>query len=268
MALTDHKKDYYRFVFRPHNTAPGEEDDVLIIPKDLSVWQNLPGEAGMNRVQLYDFPEASPIRGASQCANLIELGKQHGCDFTQARVLDWGCGWGRLTRTFARLQPPAELWGADVDALNLKWAAENIPEAKFVQLPLAPPSALPESYFDLVYAVSVMTHLTREMQGLWLEELRRVMSPGGLALLTFHGKTALGYSTRYLYEKQVNNFMEIGFDDSMECSHLDSVIGAGYYKNTYQTIEDVHKNWSNVFEVLEIKESFIGFQDIAVLRKR
>jgi 2-polyprenyl-3-methyl-5-hydroxy-6-metoxy-1,4-benzoquinol methylase len=268
LALTNHKKDYYRFVFRPHNAAPGEKDDILVVPKDLSVWENLPGEAGMNRVQLYDFPEASPIRAASHCSNLIELGKQHGCDFAQARILDWGCGWGRLARAFARLQPSAEFWGADVDALNLEWADQNVRATKFVQLPLTPPSALPEDYFDLVYGVSVMTHLTREMQGLWLEELRRIMRPGGIALLTFHGRTALGYSTRYLHEKQVENFMQAGFDDSMECTDLDSVIGTGYYKNTYQTFDDVLENWGKIFEVLTYREAFIGFQDIAVLRKR
>jgi SAM-dependent methyltransferase len=39
---------------------------------------------------------------------------------------------------------------------------------------------------DLVYAHSVLTHLTEPTATAWLAEVARVLRPGGLALMTFH----------------------------------------------------------------------------------
>ena len=43
--------------------------------------------------------------------------------------------------------------------------------------------------FDLVYALSVFTHLTSELQLAWRDELLRVLRPDGLLLLTTHGRS-------------------------------------------------------------------------------
>ena len=44
----------------------------------------------------------------------------------------------------------------------------------------------PDEYFDLVYAISVFTHVTDEWAD-WVLELRRILKPGGLLLATFIG---------------------------------------------------------------------------------
>ena len=134
------------------------------MPKDLSLWQHLPSGDAMNWVQLYDLPEASPLRAATHCRPIADLAEKHLGKLGNLRVLDWGCGWGRLTRTFAAADTFGEIWGIDIDHDNLAWARANIPAAKFVKVPLYPPTELPANHFDLVYAVSVMTHLTRDAQ--------------------------------------------------------------------------------------------------------
>jgi hypothetical protein len=42
-----------------------------------------------------------------------------------------------------------------------------------------------------VYALSVFTHLTEELQTAWRDELRRVLRPGGRLLVTTHGRAYL-----------------------------------------------------------------------------
>jgi SAM-dependent methyltransferase len=54
-----------------------------------------------------------------------------------------------------------------------------------------PPLAFESESFDLVYALSVFTHLTAELQLAWRDELRRVLRPGGFLLVTTHGRSYL-----------------------------------------------------------------------------
>src|SRR3546814_6253266 len=49
---------------------------------------------------------------------------------------------------------------------------------------LTPPLAFADESFDLVYALSVFTHIPLELQRDWLDELRRVLVPGGYLLCT------------------------------------------------------------------------------------
>ena len=50
--------------------------------------------------------------------------------------------------------------------------------------------------FDLIYAISVFTHLTEELGRAWIAELRRLLRPGGLLMFTVHGRACLPYLTR------------------------------------------------------------------------
>jgi SAM-dependent methyltransferase len=52
---------------------------------------------------------------------------------------------------------------------------------------LAPPLPYADGQFDFVYALSVFTHLTLELEAAWLVELERVVKPGGVLLVTLQG---------------------------------------------------------------------------------
>jgi SAM-dependent methyltransferase len=102
-----------------------------------------------------------------------------------AGILDFGCGCGRVVRRWRDLG--ARVHGADHDEPAVAWCRENLPFASFTVNDLAPPLSYDDDSFDLVYAISVFTHTPSELQLPWLEELTRVVRPGGHVLLTTHG---------------------------------------------------------------------------------
>jgi SAM-dependent methyltransferase len=101
-------------------------------------------------------------------------------------MLDFGCGCGRVTRYWADFEGHS-VAGSDQDAVAVAWCRENLPFARFETNALAPPLAFASGAFDVVYALSVFTHLTEELGLAWRDELRRVLRPGGHLLLSTHG---------------------------------------------------------------------------------
>lgn len=268
LRATTNPSQYFNFEFRPFGSTTAHDRDRMVVPKDLRLWQRVPPNEFLWRVQLGDYPEASPIRAASNCRAILDMAQDHGFPSDGGRVLDWGCGWGRVARVLLHMQSPSELWGADVDATAITWATANIQSARFTTLPLFPPTDLPENYFDLLYSISVMTHLTRDAQDQWIAEIERVLRPGGLAVLTFHGRTALAFSSRYLNDDVLSNVRTHGFDAATESRDLEGIIDDDYYRLTYQTPDWVTANWGARLEVVEIREAVVGLQDAVTLRKR
>ena len=54
-----------------------------------------------------------------------------------------------------------------------------------------PPLAYCAGQFDFIYSLSVFTHMPETMQYAWVNELRRVLKPGGYLLVTTHGERYL-----------------------------------------------------------------------------
>jgi SAM-dependent methyltransferase len=101
-------------------------------------------------------------------------------------ILDFGCGCGRVARYWAGLSGP-ELHGCDYNPQLVAWCRENLGFMETRVNGLGPPLPYEDDRFDLVYAISVFTHLTQELTLAWLDELTRVLRPGGTLLLTTHG---------------------------------------------------------------------------------
>jgi SAM-dependent methyltransferase len=117
-------------------------------------------------------------------------------------VLDFGCGCGRVTRWWSGF--PGTVAGSDVSDAAIEWCRANLPFARFELNALPPPLVFEDESFDLVYALSVFTHLTADLQLAWRDEVRRVLRPGGLLLLTTHGRSyvpRLGDDERARFER-------------------------------------------------------------------
>jgi SAM-dependent methyltransferase len=100
-------------------------------------------------------------------------------------VLDFASGYGRATRFLARRLDPARLWVAEIDpqAVEFQGATFGVHALHSTDDPAA--FACPQT-FDLIYAVSLFTHLPRPAFLGWLRRLSELLRPTGLLALTVH----------------------------------------------------------------------------------
>ena len=102
-------------------------------------------------------------------------------------VLDFGVGCGRVARWWDDL-PGVAVHGCDPNPELARWTRDNLPFVNAAVSDHDPPLAYVGGSFDLVYALSIFTHLDELHALRWLAELRRVLKPGGLLLLTVAGE--------------------------------------------------------------------------------
>jgi SAM-dependent methyltransferase len=119
------------------------------------------------------------------------------------RVLDFGCGCGRVARQMMQQFPrPEHYEGIDLHAGMIQWCSQNLtPRAPGFNFrhhdvlyagfnpgegkPLHDRLPYADDEFSLVVAISVFTHLTQDQAEAYLAELARVLEPDGVLLTTW-----------------------------------------------------------------------------------
>ena len=103
-------------------------------------------------------------------------------------ILDFGCGAGRVIRHFGSEAESGDVWGCDIDRPSIEWAERNIsPPFHFLLSEELPSLPFPDERFDLIYAISVFTHLLDSWSA-WLLEMHRLLRPGGILVTSFLGR--------------------------------------------------------------------------------
>ena len=149
----------------------------------------LPPEALVVRVG-WDLHSRHPAdvyveRGREQWRLIKSLLPQE-WSFDGKRVLDFGCGAGRVVRHALSEDPSAEYWGCDIDARSIEWMRANLSPLHVFQTADWPPTQLPDGQFDLIFAFSVFTHLLDSWSA-WLLELHRLLAADAVAIITVFG---------------------------------------------------------------------------------
>jgi SAM-dependent methyltransferase len=184
------------------------------------------------------------------------------------RILDWGSGCARNTLPIARLAgKDVQVSGVDIDPVNIAWSKEHIKDASFEVSGLLPPLDFADHSFDVVYGLSIFTHLTELAQDLWLAELCRVLKPGGVAFLTFHGEAA-AYS-RGFSAAEIENYRLRGIEDYvLDRALIEVVDDSNYYRSTFHTTDYLRSRWSKYFDIVGIEGTTGGYQWFAACQKR
>jgi SAM-dependent methyltransferase len=175
------------------------------------------------------------------------------------RVLDFGCGCGRVLRHWHPYQN-VEVHGTDYNPDLITWCQRNLGFANFAVNGLEPPLLYADSQFDLIYALSVFTHLTEPLHRAWIDELRRIIRTGGFLLITTHGRT---------YRERLNSEEQLAYDSG----ELVVKKGTSAGSNTcaaFHPEEYVRKLVQGKFEIVDfIPEGAKGNprQDLFLLRK-
>lgn len=111
------------------------------------------------------------------------------------RILDFGCGAGRMTRHLGAEAETGEVWGVDIHAEAIRWAQAHLPPFHFVTTTTAPHLPFEDRSFELVFASSVWTHIG-DLDDAWLLEVRRILKPGGRLYFTISDAETLDRITR------------------------------------------------------------------------
>jgi SAM-dependent methyltransferase len=102
-------------------------------------------------------------------------------------ILDWGSGPARVVRHLPYFLPESRIYAADYNEQTIQWCKQNISGIEFVKNDLEPPLSFHDHYFDVIYALSVFTHLSLQNQNKWMDEIYRLLKPGGIFLFTTQG---------------------------------------------------------------------------------
>lgn len=178
-------------------------------------------------------------------------------------ILDFGCGCGGTLTWVRDLAPKASLSGTDIDDEAIAWCRAHLPWASVGTNAAQPPLPYTDASFDLVYALSVFTHLDETHERQWLGELRRIIAPGGTCLVTLHGPdTATSLTARDRQRLTDHGFVFVR-------TNATRGLFPEWYQNAYHEPWYVQETFAEYFDVGPyVPRGLIGHQDIVVLSRR
>jgi SAM-dependent methyltransferase len=128
-------------------------------------------------------------QGAAGAESITSILRHEQLEMGQfGRVLDFGCGCGRVLRQWHSFGA-TEFHGTDINSAQVEWCARHLEFARFGKNELAPPTQYEDNQFNFIYAISVLTHLSSDLQIGWMREWERILAPGGVLLITVHGES-------------------------------------------------------------------------------
>jgi SAM-dependent methyltransferase len=112
---------------------------------------------------------------------------------TDTTVLDFGCGWGRVSRFFFKDLDTKRFYGVDVDPEMIAFCASAMTCGSYSTVAPVPPTTFLDSSLDVIFAYSVFSHLAEPVALKWIQEFARILKPSGIVLATTQGKSLLDF---------------------------------------------------------------------------
>jgi SAM-dependent methyltransferase len=106
-------------------------------------------------------------------------------------ILDFGCGYGRLTEHLLQFSENAKVSGCEIDKKHVDSCRKRFTDVVFIANDVLPPLNFPDNSFDFIITYSVFTHLSEDAHKKWLEELSNKIKPGGVMMHTIHSRLAM-----------------------------------------------------------------------------
>jgi ubiquinone/menaquinone biosynthesis C-methylase UbiE len=214
--------------------------------------------------------------GKAQFRTMMEKLENSGFVLRQReRILDFGCGAGRIIRRFKEQAAEREIWGVDINDRHIRWCRENLcPPFKFLTTTTFPHLPFEDSSFDVIYAGSVFTHIA-DLTEAWLMELRRILKREGRMYVTVYDNHSIELLLSSppdswlhgtpLYEKLAaleaqRHFMKSGFSTIvLSRDARDSVV--------FYDIDFLRRSWGNFMRILFVDHEAFGYQTAIILGK-
>jgi SAM-dependent methyltransferase len=201
------------------------------------------------------------------------------------RILDFGCGVARGLLHFTRDYPAPSYFACDIDDTSIAFIQKNYPQVQACVNRFSPPLPYEPGFFDMIYSVSIFSHLNMEDQASWLKELARVTKAGGWCFLSTEGLVSLRLrfpdlgpnelqSLRqrllregFLYEEYADWQENVLRQDTLRVTSV--LVGVERsYGTTVLAPDFIKRHWPDAgFEVRAIVEGVVDGQDLVVLRR-
>jgi SAM-dependent methyltransferase len=219
---------------------------------------------------LYNGTSDVPL--AVQSEAFYSLARERFEELDSARLLDFGCGWGRLTRYFARDVQPGSLYGCDpvedvLDVCRRTRVPAELARSEFL------PERLPfDQSFDLAFSFSVFTHISEQAARRCLEALHAGMRPGGVLIVTVRPPE---YAELNELMQPVRGELDperpqhLFVPHAADPSHPQFGGDEMHFGEAVVTLPYVRERWSDLFELLETDGlAADAYQTVLTLRRR
>lgn len=205
--------------------------------------------------------------GEKVARTILDSVARHSAAATPPRdILDWGCSSGRVLRHFVDLVPGSRCWGCDIDPWTINWAAGHLsPPLSFFRSTTVPSLPLESASFDLIYAISIFTHLSDNFDT-WLMELRRVLRPGGFLFATINDEHVWQRFGDEPTNPSALRCPRLDFSRPLEDDFVTH--GLGPHAQSFWHSRGVRRRWSFAFDVLEITPRAVDRGQTAVVLRR
>ena len=142
---------------------------------------------GRNYVHNDELAKVLYLRyGAWAMQDLSQIVSQYFGNFHKiGRMLEFACGYGRLTRFLVEQMPRERLWVSDVDPQAVAFERRTFGVNGFVSAS-NPDEICCDERFDLIFVVSLFSHLPRHAFGPMLDKLLSMLTPSGILAFTVH----------------------------------------------------------------------------------
>ena len=200
--------------------------------------------------------------GEQTAKEIIEWTKKY-IPKKEIRILDFGCGISRViahVKKFAGTK--ALLYGCDINKKMIRFNQNHFKDIAYLTSPFTPPTAYEKGFFDLVYALSIFTHIRDSLQQNWIKEIHRILKEDGIFLFTTHGQYF--YSRLLKSEKKILEKEGVFTKEFKKEGHR--------MMSTYNSEASVIKLLKPYFEILEFHDGAIdqtktGGQDLWIVKK-
>jgi ubiquinone/menaquinone biosynthesis C-methylase UbiE len=196
------------------------------------------------------------INSGKDCVNKMKniLGASDFVIQPGVRVLDFGCGAGRIIRWLDDAADGSEVWGADISAEHIIWLQQHLsPPFRFVTVTATPHLPFEDSYFDLIYCFSVFTHID-DLADTWLLEMKRILKPGGRLFITIQDKHSL---RQYMNQNWWLPDLLRAYDKKEMISKRDFsmfTIGRGHQSQVFDDIDYLQHHWGCILDIVSVTQ--------------
>jgi len=159
-------------------------------------------------------------------------------DFSRLRIIELGCGAAGATRHIAQTNPGCSIDALEVDEIqhgkNLQIA--DLPNVRFV---LAGAQDIPaaDQQYDAVFMFKSLHHVPRELLPKALEEIHRVLVPGGRA-----------YISEPVYAGDFNELISLYHDEKVVREHAFAALQEAVNNGLFQLEDEIFFNVTMEYE--------------------